>query len=62
MFELMPWKKREQGELVDLRRNFDGIVNRFFDREFWAPRDLLSEGRWLPSVDITEKGNQNPKG
>ena len=62
MFELMPWKKREQGELVDLRRNFDDIVNRFFDREFWAPRDLLSEGRWLPSVDITEKGNQNPKG
>jgi HSP20 family protein len=54
MFELMPWKKREQKDLVHRRRDFDDLVNRFFDRGFWPPGDLFREDRWLPSVDITE--------
>jgi len=54
MFELMPWKKREQNDLVHLRRDFDDLVNRFFDRDFWAPGDLVREDRWFPSVDISE--------
>ena len=54
MFELMPWKKREQNDLVQLRRDFDDLVNRFFDRDFWTPGDLLGEDRWFPSVDISE--------
>ena len=58
MFELMPWKKREQRGLTNLRRNFDDIANRFFDRDFWAPGDLFREDRLLPSVDISE-GKKN---
>jgi HSP20 family protein len=54
MFELMPWKKREQNDLVHLRRDFDDLVNRFFDRDFWVPGDLLREDNWFPSVDISE--------
>jgi len=54
MFELMPWKKREQNDLVHRRRNFDDFFNRFFDRDFWAPGDLFREDRLLPSVDISE--------
>jgi HSP20 family protein len=54
MFELMPWKKREQNDLVQSRLDFDDLVNRFFGRDFWAPGDLLREDRWFPSVDITE--------
>ena len=54
MFELMPWKKREKNDLVHRRRDFDDFVNRFFDRDFWAPSDLFREDRLLPSVDISE--------
>lgn len=55
MFDLMPWKKREQIDLVNLRRDFDGLVNRFFDRDSWAPDNLFGADRWFPSVDVTEK-------
>ena len=54
MFELMPWKKREQRGLTNLRRDFDDIANRFFERDFWAPGDLLREDSLLPSIDISE--------
>ena len=54
MFELMPWKKREQRGLTNLRRDFDDIANRFFDRDFWAPGDLFREDHLLPSIDIRE--------
>ena len=57
MFELRPWKKREQGDLVNLRRDFDDLVNRSFDRDFWTPGSLFGADRWFPSVDISEGKN-----
>ena len=54
MFELTPWKKREQNDLVNLRRGFDDLFDRFLERDFWAPGDLLKQDRWFPSVDIKE--------
>jgi HSP20 family protein len=54
MLELMPWKKREQNDLVNLRRNFEDLSNRFFDRNYWAPGELFKEDRLLPSIDISE--------
>ena len=55
MFELMPWKKRDQIGPVHLQRDFDDLLTRFLDRDFWDSRDLLREDRWFPSVDIAEK-------
>ena len=40
--------------MIHRRRDFDDFVNRFFDRDFWAPSDLFREDRLLPSVDISE--------
>lgn len=54
MLDLMPWKKREQRDVVNLRRDFGDFVNRFFDRDLWEPGDLSSADRWFPSVDISE--------
>jgi HSP20 family protein len=54
MFELMPWKKREQKDWVNLRRDFDDLANRFFDRDFWAPSDMFKEDSWFPTIDISE--------
>jgi HSP20 family protein len=54
MFELMPRKKREQKDLVNLHPDFDDFFNRFFNRDLWASGEMLREDRWLPSVDISE--------
>jgi HSP20 family protein len=54
MFELMPRKKREQKDLVQLHPVFDDFFDRFFNQDLWAPSDLFREDRWLPSVDISE--------
>ncbi len=47
MFELTPFRRRE---LSGLRRDFEGLLDRFF--EDW-PR-WRESGQWWPSVDVAE--------
>lgn len=54
MFDLMPWRKREPNDLVALRRDFDDLANRFFDRDFRTPANVVGADNWFPSVDISE--------
>jgi hypothetical protein len=39
--DLMPWKKKEGGELSQLRRELDRLFNRFFDMEIPFGRESL---------------------
>jgi HSP20 family protein len=54
MFDLMPWRKQGEKEVVDLRRNFDDLVSRFWNRNFMASGGLFGEEGWFPSVDVSE--------
>jgi HSP20 family protein len=54
MFDLMPWKKRDTKEVARFRSEPDNLFDRFFDLDFPSTREFFKEGRWLPSVDISE--------
>ena len=52
MKNLMPWKRRDR-ELVNLSKDFDSLLDRFFKEPvFSIPR--LFEESWYPSVDVSE--------
>jgi HSP20 family protein len=52
--DLMPWKKKEGGELSQLRSELDRLFNRFFDMEIPFGRESLQPGQWTPRVDVME--------
>jgi HSP20 family protein len=53
MKSLIPWKKRDQ-EMVDFRKNFDDLVDRFFSEPVFSIPKLFSEKNWYPNVDVSE--------
>ena len=54
MFDLVPWRKRQKGEVSNLHREFDDLFNRFFRRDFGMLGDPLGKGLWFPTTDILE--------
>jgi HSP20 family protein len=50
MSSLIPW--RRPGQLTSFRREMDRLFDRFF--EDWPFRVSAEEGRWAPSVDVSE--------
>jgi HSP20 family protein len=54
MFDLVPWRKRQKGEVSHLHHEFDNLFNRFFRRDFGVPGDPLGKGLWFPTTDILE--------
>jgi len=52
MSDLIPWRKREEWGLTQMRREMDRLFDRFF--ESWPLRGLAETGRWMPSVDVSE--------
>lgn len=53
MKNLIPWKKRDR-EIVNLHKNFNNLMDRFFDESLLPFPRVFSEDTWYPSVDISE--------
>jgi HSP20 family protein len=54
MFDLMPWRRREGGDMARFRGELDDLFNRFFDLDIPISRRLFGEGAWAPRVDLAE--------
>lgn len=54
MFDLVPWRKQQKGDVSHLHREFDDMFRSFFKRDFGMPGDPLGKGLWLPTTDILE--------
>ena len=53
MKSLIPWKKRDS-EMVNLRKDFDDLFDRFFSEPVFSIPKLFSEKSWYPTVDVSE--------
>ena len=54
MFDILPWKRRKDDSVNELRRNIDTMYDRFFDPDFLPSSYLFGKGKWNPTLDISE--------
>ena len=54
MFGIMPWKKRKETHANELRREIDNLYDRFFEPNFLPSSYMFGEGKWDPTLDISE--------
>lgn len=54
MFGLTPWRHRR--DVDRFRSEMDRLFNRFLD--WWSPESHLREGKWMPSMDVSETGKE----
>jgi HSP20 family protein len=54
MFGIMPWKKRKKNQVNELRREIDNLYDRFFEPNFLPSSYMFGEGKWDPTLDISE--------
>ena len=54
MFGMLPWKRKKENYANDLRRGFDDLYDRFFEPNFLPSHYLFGEGKWDPTIDISE--------
>ena len=54
MFNMLPWKGKKKSRVNELHREFDYIADRFFHPNFLSSSHLWGEGKWDPSLDISE--------
>lgn len=57
MKSIIPWKKRNR-EMVNFRKDFDDVMDRFFSDPVFSIPKLFSEKSWYPNVDVSE-GKRN---
>lgn len=53
MKSLIPWKKRNR-EMVNFRKDFDDLFDRFLSEPGFSIPKLFSEKSWYPTVDVSE--------
>jgi HSP20 family protein len=58
MFDILPWKRKKDNRATELRRDFGSVYDRFLGPNFLLPSYLSGEGKWDPTLDISE-GNKN---
>ena len=54
MFDLVPGRKQQKGDVSRLHHEIDDLRNRFFGRGFAVPGDPLGKALWFPTADILE--------
>ena len=54
MFGILPWKRKKDNLATEYGRNLDNLYNRFFEPELLPSSFLFDEGRWCPTLDISE--------
>jgi HSP20 family protein len=54
MFGMLPWKREKENQTSEFRREFDNFYDRFFEPNFLPSSYLFGEGKWDPTLDISE--------
>jgi HSP20 family protein len=54
MFNLVPWKKRENKNLTRFKTGTDDFFSRFFELDPFGGKEFFSESGWFPSLDLSE--------
>ncbi len=58
MFDILPWKRKKDNRATEFSRDLGNMYDRFFEPHFLSPSYLFGEGKWDPTLDISE-GNKN---
>ena len=53
MLNMVPWKKRKSDPEA-FGRDFDKMLDRFFEAPVFSTPELFSSGSWHPNVDVSE--------
>ena len=54
MFGLLPWKRKKDNFVTEYRRDLNKLYDRFFETNFLPSSFLFDEGKWGPTLDISE--------
>ena len=54
MFGILPWKRKKDNFATEYRRGLDNLYDRSFEPNFLPSSYLFGEGKWDPTVDISE--------
>ena len=54
MFGILPWKRKKGNHSNEFRREIDNLYDRFFEPNFLPSSYLFGEGKWDPTLDISE--------
>ena len=54
MFGILPWKRKKDNFATEYRRELDNLYDRFFEPHFLPSSYLFGEGKWDPTIDISE--------
>ncbi|MGE0087755.1 MAG: Hsp20/alpha crystallin family protein [Desulfococcaceae bacterium] len=54
MFQLIPWKKKQENTVAQSGKEPGSLFERFFDNDFFPMSENLSESGFHPKVDVTE--------
>ena len=54
MFGILPWKRKRENHVNVNRREIDNLYDRFFKPNFLPSSYLFGEGKWDPTLDISE--------
>lgn len=54
MFNLIPWKRKEETNLSKYRKDFDNLADRFFKTGFSPLTEDFFEKSWYPTLDVSE--------
>ena len=54
MFGILPWKRKKENHTNEFRREIDNLYDRFFEPNFLPSSYMFGEGKWDPTIDISE--------
>ena len=54
MFGILPWKRKKENHANEFRREIDNLYDRFFEPNFLPSSYIFGQGKWDPTLDISE--------
>ena len=54
MFGILPWKRKKDNYASEYRRELGDLCDRFFEPNFLPSSYFFGEGKWDPTLDISE--------
>jgi HSP20 family protein len=54
MFDILPWKRKKENHANELQPKIDNMYDQFFGANFLPSSYLFGEGKWDPTLDISD--------
>ena len=54
MFGILPWKRKKDNFVTEYHRDLDNLYGRLFEPNFLPSSYIFGEGKWGPTLDISE--------